>query len=153
MAGPFEDAGDRLIQGAMAGLFQAAVDIMYESQLIVPVDTATLKRSARVLEPVNEGTAVVCELGYGYGEEINPKTGMRAAGYAIPVHERTEVRHAPPTSAKYLETPMLAYADRLDVTVGAWITRAAKDENGNLHTWLEQIHGPSQAVGGTGPLG
>lgn len=143
----FRDAGRELLKGLSAGLYQAGIAIMRESQGEVPVDTSVLKSSGRVFEPVLVGTTLLCTLGYGYGDEVNPKTGERAAGYAIPVHERLEVRHAPPTKAKYLEDPVLAYIKDYEPTLGAAIVRAEKSPTG-LRTWLEELrHDAGELLG------
>lgn len=134
----FRNAGKELLKGLEAGLYQAAIAIMRVSQGEVPVDTSVLKSSGRVMEPVMVGTTMVCTLGYGYGDEINPKTGERAAGYAIPVHERIEVRHDPPTKAKYLEDPVYRYIKDYEPTLGAAITRAVKSPTG-IRTFLEEL--------------
>jgi len=126
----FHDAAERLIKGAMVGLYQAGLDIMYVSQIECPVDTATLKSSARVNEPVRSPVAINVELGYGYGEQRNPVTGETASQYAIPVHERMGVKHKPPTKAKYLEDPALAYEVLYGRTLAMWITRAEKTTRG-----------------------
>lgn len=146
--GEFADAGRRLIDGAAAGLYQAAVDIMYVSQDQVPVETATLKSSARINEPVLVANALTLSLGYGYGEEVNPDTGQRAAQYAIPVHERTELKHEPPTKAKFLEDPALAYESAFGGTIAMWMQRATRGPHG-LNLSLERIT-PSERVQGLG---
>jgi hypothetical protein len=139
VAGEFSAAGDRMLLGLAAGLYQSALTIFAESQVEVPVDTATLKASGRVNEPTIEGDEMVCVLGYGYGEELNPKTGKMARGYAIPVHERMEVHHDAPTKAKFLEDPVLAYIRDFEPTLAAAITRAEKMPSGDLRTWMEDI--------------
>ena len=133
-----------VVKAVEAGLYQAGIDIMYQSQIEVPVDTGTLKASARVMEPETFGTTVTVTLGYGYGEELNPKTGERAIQYAIPVHERMEVRHEPPTKAKFLEDPALVYEPFLGPTLALWITRAVK-EQGAFGYLMSRIE-PSEAV-------
>jgi hypothetical protein len=75
-------------------------------------DEGTLRRSARVFPPVRQTDAVSVVLGYGFGEEVNP-AGRLAAEYAVPVHERHDVRHDPPTKSGYLLDPMLAAAPRM----------------------------------------
>lgn len=126
----FRQAGEQLIQASERGLYQAAVDIMYVSQTECPVDTATLKSSARIIEPVRTAEAITVTMGYGYGNERNPKTGELASGYAVPVHERMDVKHEPPTKAKYLEDPMHAYAALFGRTLAMSIQRAEKTSEG-----------------------
>ena len=145
--GEFTEAGRRLIEGAKAGLYQTGIDIMFLSQIEVPVDTGTLKGSARVNEPEEYVDRVVCTIGYGYGEEINPKTGERAIQYALPVHEILEASHKPPTKAKFLEDPALAYEGAFEKTMAVWMSRAFKAE-GDLVHFFELVKEPSPIVGG-----
>ena len=72
-------------------------------------DAGTLRRSARIFAPSNDGRTVSVVMGYGFGEEVNP-AGRLAAEYAVPVHERTDVQHMPPTKSGYLLDPVLAHA-------------------------------------------
>lgn len=135
----FVDAGEKLLQGLAAGLYQAAVDIMFVSQHECPIDTGTLRASGRVNEPVRTLTGIEVTLGYGYGEQVNPETGELALQYAIPVHERTNVRHEPPTKAKFLEDPALAYTVLFERTLAVWMQRARVDVTGGLSFQQEQI--------------
>jgi hypothetical protein len=72
-------------------------------------DAGTLRRSARVFAPRSDGNEITVEMGYGFGEEINP-AGRLAAEYAVPVHERGDLDHEPPTKAYYLLDPLLRHA-------------------------------------------
>lgn len=72
-------------------------------------DNGTLRRSARVFAPLRTPTHITLEMGYGFGDEVNP-AGRLAAEYAVPVHEMGELRHNPPTKDHYLEDPVLAHA-------------------------------------------
>lgn len=137
----FRAAGERMIQGAMAGLYQSALEIFKESQVQVPVDTATLKASGRVNEPFIQGDKIICELGYGYGEALSPKTGRMARSYAIPVHERGDQYHEPPTKFKFLEDPVVAYIRDFEPTLAAHIQRAEKMSTGELRTFLADVGG------------
>ena len=128
-----------MVRALMRGVYKAATDIMLESQRIVPVDTSTLKQSARVGEPEVFGAHVQVELGYGYGAQVNPKTGQVAGQYAVPVHERLDQYHAPPTQAKFLERAMLDYADRYGPTLAAYITRVVKERETGLRFFEEAL--------------
>ena len=88
-------------------------------------DEGTLRRSARVFPPVREPNAVSVTVGYGFGDEVNP-AGRRAAEYAVPVHERHDLRHNPPTKSGYLLDPLLANAPRM----GPALAVAAKENVG-----------------------
>ncbi len=126
----FTSAGEEIVQATKVGLYKAAIEIMYESQRIVPVDTATLKGSAQVQEPEHVGDRISVTLGYGYGVQVNPKTGQIAAQYAVPVHERLDQYHAPPTQAKYLEQPVLEFIPRFGETIAASISRWTRGGRG-----------------------
>lgn len=117
----FTAAGEEIIAGTLAGLYEAGTKIMAESQILVPVETGTLKRSGTVEEPVIDGDSATVTLGYGYGEQINPNSGEPATGYAVFVHENLEARHSPPTQAKFLEQPAAAFAGELAPTIEAAI--------------------------------
>lgn len=67
--------------------------IFDESQRLVPVDTGALKRSGFIeTRRMARGTAAAI----GYGRYGRPT-------YAAFVHENLNLRHAPPTQAKWLE--------------------------------------------------
>ena|SRR3990167_768171 len=89
-------------KAAMDAVREEALDLKRRSQLIVPIDTGILKGSA-FIEERGEGRTFEATVGY-------------SANYAIPVHERTEVKH-PVGEAKFLEKPFQAtianYFERL----------------------------------------
>ena len=130
----FSSAGEEIVQAAKVGLYKAAVEIMYESQKQVPVDTATLKGSARIQEPEQVGDRISVTLGYGYGVQVNPKTGHIAAQYAVPVHERLDQYHAPPTKAHFLLDPVLSYVGRLGPEIAEAIRHPGRIVNGEFRT-------------------
>jgi hypothetical protein len=102
----FAEAGNKVIEGAAAGLYQAGTVLMATSQQLVPVDTGTLKRSGHVEEPVYMGDHVEITVGYGYGAEYPAKAENEDSrhGYAFWVEVRDELKHKPPTQARYLGT-------------------------------------------------
>ena len=104
----FSFVGTHILIGVENGLIQAANQVMEESQVQVPVDTGTLKSSASVEEPVHTADAISVTLGYAIGDKaslVNPKSGKTVDQYATEVHELTDVFHAEPTKAKFLEDP------------------------------------------------
>lgn len=114
----FSRAGDRLVFGAVSGMGAVVAAISRESLNQCPIEFGTLRRSYRVDRPSrDEAGAWKISFGYGYGGEIEPLRKLPASGYAVPVHERVEVRHAPPTKAKFLEDPVLAYAPVLEIVM------------------------------------
>lgn len=121
----FAAAGRAIINGAAAGLYKAGTEIIAESDAVVPVEFGTLKRSARVEEPVVEGDSMTVTIGYGFGTETGPD-GEMASGYAIYVHEIARNKHAPPTMYKFLEIPARAFEPELGAVVTDEIKRHAR---------------------------
>lgn len=115
----FLGSGAKVIEGVSAGLYEAGTVIMAQSQVLVPVDTATLKRSGQVEMPKVDGDSVSVTVGYGYGDETNPKTGDPTTGYAYWVEVRDDVHHAPPTQAHFLEVPAKAMVTTLGPIIEA----------------------------------
>lgn len=85
---------EKAVQALKRELYQEAEGIMTMSKELVPVDTGNLRDSGTVKLPVQEGSSIVQELGYG----------GTAAPYAIFVHENTVVFHKV-GMAKFLEIP------------------------------------------------
>lgn len=100
-----QKAGGGAQKAVGAGLYQEAETIMAKSKRIVPVLRGALKASGTVFPPVLGQLSVTM----GYGGAAVP--------YAVYVHERTDLKHKPPTQAKYLEQParqaVVGMADRL----------------------------------------
>lgn len=100
-------------------LYEEANRIFNESQLLVPVDTGTLRSSGQVTLPEQGPRGVSVTIGYGGA----------AAPYAIYVHERLDLNHPNGGQAKYLEEPVMAaadgIADRLADTLDALAKGAA----------------------------
>lgn len=85
-------AGVRTGKQVERGLKKAGLFIQRISQEVVPIDTSALKNSA-FTRATGSGFNVDVQVGY-------------TKGYAIYVHERTELRHAPGKQAKFLEEPV-----------------------------------------------
>jgi len=136
--GSFTDALPAIIGGTEAGLKAAAEEIMAEADILVPKDTLTLAESRFIDEPHTVGTTISIKLGFGRGSTPNPIDGKVAGEYAVPVHEILEAKHAPPTQAKYLETPAIAYESQLGETVRKWISRYVRGEAG-LEKTMEEL--------------
>jgi len=95
-------------------LYQLANEIMTASKDVVPVDTGALRASGQVGLPEVTGDQVSVTLGYG----------DTAATYAIPVHERADLYHKPPTGWKFLERPTIEAAERVGKAVAQGVTDA-----------------------------
>lgn len=109
-----------LVRGGAAGVaaagqavFEEAQLVFADSQVLTPVDTGALRSSGQVKPPMVDGDGVVVEITYGGA----------AAPYALYVHEDPEARHASPTSAKFLEIPVLTHVDDMTQRIADRIER------------------------------
>lgn len=91
-------AGDRAGHAIGQAIYEEALTIFNQSQILVPVDTGALRGSGGVSAPQNTADGVAVDIFYG-----GP-----AAPYALYVHEIQDNYHEPPTQAKYLEQPLMA---------------------------------------------
>ncbi len=142
----FKTAGEDLIRRLERGVYESAKDVMrvsleecpisgpetyggyyrtirgkkvrFEEPIYMEGDNGTLRRSARVFPPDRTTNRISVTVGYGFGEEVNP-AGRLAAEYALPVHERSELRHHPPTKSHFLLDPLLAYAAHYSASLAA----------------------------------
>lgn len=86
---------DVVPSGIAQGLYLEGNNLMADSkENYVPVDLGVLTNTGYVTLPEKVGSVLVVELGFGGPAEA----------YALPVHERTELRHEV-GEAKYLEKP------------------------------------------------
>lgn len=97
-------------------LGQEAQIMMRNSMRIVPVDTGTLRRSARVLPAYKEGLLWTVEMGYGGA----------ASEYALDQHENPTYRHAEGKSWKYLEIPVKERIPNFEQRLAKRITEILK---------------------------
>jgi hypothetical protein len=74
------------------GMQKAGDFLLKESKMIVPVDTGKLRRSGFNRLTEDKRKSVVFQVGY-------------SRRYAVYVHERLDLAHKSPTSAKFLEKP------------------------------------------------
>lgn len=130
----------RIVEATAAAMYDVANRIGNRSGELVPVDTGTLKASKRVLPPEITPDGVRVVVGYGYGEEDNPKSGEPAIGYAIPVHERTDVHHQV-GQAKFLEQAVQEHMHELGPEIRTSIQRASRLPTGELVFGLETLGG------------
>jgi len=82
----------RMEHAVKQALYEEAQELRTDAMEHCPVDTGTLRDSHYATLPEQHGDAIVTEIG----------AGGPAKGYAIPVHERTELRHKV-GEAKWLE--------------------------------------------------
>jgi hypothetical protein len=105
--------GPRLMGKA---LFNEGHRIMTEAKKITPVDFGKLVGSGNVMKESVTPTGASVTLGFGGA----------AAPYAIFVHENLRARHTAPTTAKYLETPLMAAASGMAERLNADLQKELK---------------------------
>ncbi len=85
----------RLSVSTRRGLLKSGAFVLRKSKEIVPIEFGPLKASGD-MKPIGEGWKTDVVVFY-------------TASYAVYVHERTELKHKPGKSAKYLEKPVRQY--------------------------------------------
>lgn len=110
--GAFQRLRDRGQETSLDGVREYMTDVLkVQSDELVPKLTGALKETARVLD-ANRPNAV--ELKYG-----NSPTQNRAmVDYAAAVHEREDVKHAAPTTNKFLSKPLEDTKEQIAPIVG-----------------------------------
>lgn len=98
------------INALKGALYTEADTIMTASKKLVPVDTGALRSTGHTQKPDVVGNTVTVTLGYGgvAGAKSKGKKGKLASrdvGYAVIVHEDTQMFHKV-GQAKYLEVPL-----------------------------------------------
>lgn len=104
--------GTRATGIAGGALSREAERIMTDAKGRTPVATGALRSSGQVAAPDVTASGVVVELGFG----------NTSVGYAVPVHERLDVRH-PVGEAKYLERAVDAARRGIDGRLAADVRR------------------------------
>lgn len=109
--------GDNATEACGQSLERAAEEIMRVAKTLTPVDTGNLRASGHV-QPFERGlvkrnVSVVLGFGGPAGVGNQSETNTKDVGYALPVHERFDVRHVN-GQAKYLEHAVLLYAPNLE---------------------------------------
>jgi hypothetical protein len=118
------------VTGAQEALLAAANVVFNKSQEYVPVDTGDLRSSGVVTEYGQKWSAGggwtghMTETPGTFGVMIS--YGGRGVDYAVIVHEDLRARHAPPTSAKYLERAVNELAPSLGMTIAEGAERGAR---------------------------
>lgn len=107
----------RMRAALASGVYLGASNIMGQSKARVPHDLGALQASGYVTLPVEQGTQVLCELGYG-----GP-----AAAYAVRQHEEPTYQHDEGRVWKYLEHPVMEARGTFARFVGRIVARKLKD--------------------------
>ena len=82
----------RYPSAAAAAIYEKGHAIDADAVPLTPIELSPLRKSHYVSPPTNIRNPVV-EVGFG-------------TDYALPVHEREDLRHTPPTRAKFLEAAL-----------------------------------------------
>lgn len=122
----------RMLGAAEAGARLGAEHVLQVSRERVPIadDGGTLERSGRASVEVTEN-GVTAAVSYGFPEDVEVRTSktghtttVSSDKYATVQHERTDFRHAPGRTAKYLEGPLVEERD----TVAQIVANAIRAE-------------------------
>lgn len=105
-------AAAKLAGGAEFKLFEA------ETKLRVPKDTTALVNSARSGDR-HTGSRFSWWITYG-----NSNVDNVGIDYAAAVHEDLSAKHAPPTSSKYVETPLIQWKPNFKRAIATAVRRA-----------------------------
>jgi hypothetical protein len=106
-------ARERAHAAGVKAIHQFAWQVVANGQVLCPKETGALAASGRAEEPVVNGDDVEQTVGFN-------------TPYAWFVHERLELRHRPPTQAKFLETAMSNLAPKLSEFVAKRVAEAMK---------------------------
>lgn len=110
----------RAYRDALAeALYREGVDLLAEANPHTPYEFGGLEATGEVVGPAWEGD--VCEVAVGYGDGPDPLPVV-----AVVQHERTDFRHAPGRTAKWLEVAGLARQAGLPDRVAAHIAGKVK---------------------------
>lgn len=82
--------------GLRIGLTKAALHLLQKSIAIVPVRTAALQKTGKISDITGTKEKMGISVGFGAGNKVD---------YAIPVHERADLRHKEGKTYKFLERP------------------------------------------------
>jgi len=100
-----------LIEGTKRGIHQATLDALQDAEPTVPIDEGDLRKSKYSDPPQVNGSTVENTFGYD-------------VPYALPVHERMDVYHKPPTRAKFMEITLNANRDKYEAIVNKFVNEA-----------------------------
>ena len=96
-----QDYGGQTLTTLEAAVDEFCGHVLTESNILCPIEWGDLRASGNSGTPQTQNGVVSQTISYG-------------ADYAIFVHERLDLRHAPPTQAKFLETSVRANERKLE---------------------------------------
>lgn len=104
----FKAVADELLDDVGKALYAEMAIEMKESMRRTPVDTGAARASHTLVGPTIKGKEV----------NVSIEVGGAAAGYIVPLHERLDVYHKPPTQAKFLESTLRESGPYMSQRVG-----------------------------------
>jgi len=90
-----QDYGGEMLTNTEAALDEFCSHVLTQSEIICPIKTGDLRATGNLSKPITENGVVSQTISYG-------------SDYALYVHERLDLAHKPPTSAKFLEISLRA---------------------------------------------
>jgi hypothetical protein len=105
-----------------SAFLQEAEVVMEKAKELTPVDSGNLKSTGRVIPPVLEGDTLTVTLTFG-----GPAANGEEVHYAVYVHENLTARH-PVGEAKFLERPVLEWADVAEARLAAHVGKAIEEQ-------------------------
>lgn len=117
-------SADGVYSGAARGVRTLAGQAFKISQVLVPVETGALKASGRVVS--RRVGAYTYRSSILYGGPSYP----RFVDYAVYVHEILEHKHAPPTTAKFVEIAYHQAKAAAGQTIKVYVSGALRKEFG-----------------------
>lgn len=112
--------GEGFQTGALRAQVEVAEAVLERALIYVPVDTGALRASGRVNADLSNLEIAVAEV--RFGSDVAP--------YAAIVHERLDLRHKPPTQAKYLERAAYELEPEMTLRIGEGAVAGAKNRSG-----------------------
>ena len=96
-----QDYGGEILTDAEAAVDEFCAHVLTESLVICPIEHGDLRASGKLSLPQTQNGVVSQNISF-------------SSDYAIYVHERLDLRHDPPTQAKFLETSVRANESKLE---------------------------------------
>lgn len=113
--------GDGFVDGALKAQVAMGKKVLELARdVYCPIDTGALRKTGRI----------TADLDNIHLTSVDVQFGGSAAPYALRVHERVDVIHAPPTQAKYLERAAHELEPEMTLRIGDGAVAAAKARSG-----------------------
>lgn len=114
---------DTFVEGVDVAALRASNEMAEEIGTLArdtycPIDTGDLRSTFRIVAEVSEPELATAQILVGGADSVAP--------YSTYVHERLDLRHAPPTQAKFLERATTELGGKFATKVGEGIVSAAQ---------------------------